>query len=299
MVNFNKLYNSFTNIGKNNNQKKINEYFKSSNKTTKTRPTIQSSDFYTEQVDAIPTDIYQELSRASGRGRKTDEATSIGLHNSLCSILVKEKLSHKAVGMVRLVGDGGTFCTVVGLCVLPIHRIVDNLEKHNNINESNNSKSNEKNNNGNKENGTTSINSGDRRAIAPTPALATSSLAVIAATATGINKLSSRSNTQTTGVISGRNSGTPPRSLAMAVTTDNDKYSSNYTSSSNTKETTENDGYVLERLLLLELREYINEHIPKSCYVAIIASNRSRRIYEEFGFVHQDMVNQFGMFLKK
>ena len=270
MVNFNKIYNSFTSsIGKNNNQKKINEYFEPSSKTT-TTSTIQASYFYTEQVDSIPTETYQELSRASGRGRKSDEATSIGLHNSLCSILVKEKASHRAVGMVRLVGDGGTFCAVVGLCVMPVHRLVTKIN--------------------NNENG----NASGRKTIVPTlPALVTSSLAVIAATATG-NTLNNHSNTTTSGV-SGANSGTPTTSLATAVTSSNNKPNTSNT----TKKSAEDDEYVLERLLLQELQEYINDNIPATCYVAIIASNRSRRIFEEFGFIHQDMVNQFGMFLKK
>lgn len=172
--------------------------------------------------------------------------------------------------MVRLVGDGGTFCAVVGLCVLPLHHIVGKLEKHNN----------------NNEDGTASNNCS--KTTAPTPALATSSLGVIAAIAAGSN----HGNSST----SGKKSSASATSLATVVTTN--KYSYNYGkhTSNITKKTAEN---MLEKLLLQELREYITVHIPKTCYIIIITSNRSRRVYEEFGFVHQNMVNQFGMFLKK
>ena len=196
-------------------QRKTTEFLKSSSTTTTTTTTtqalIKASDFYTEQVDVIPADIYQELNRASGRCKKSQEATNIGLSNSLCSILVKEKGNQKTVGMVRLVGNGGTFCAVVGLCVLPIFRII--------------------------------IDSGVKNSN---------------------NNNSDESNSKIT------------------------------TNKSNTKEE-----HILERLLLQKLQEYINDNIPNTCYIAIIASKRSKQTYEEFGFVHQKTVNRFGMFLKK
>ena len=179
---------------------------------------LRECDFYTEQVESIPTDIYNELSRQSGRCKKTEEATSIGLNNSLCSIVVKEKESNRVVGMVRLVGDGGTFCAIVGLCVLNIFHNNSDYENGNNNDDDNNN----------------------------------------------FNKDSNSNNNKT-----------------------------------NNDDNTNKKKFILERMLLKKLDEFIDANIPKSCYVTIIASKRSRALYETFGFVRQKMVNRFGMFLKK
>jgi ribosomal protein S18 acetylase RimI-like enzyme len=65
----------------------------------------------------IPVDIYRQLRVGSGLSAKSAEAAEAGLKNTLYSVLVK---SHETpIGMGRLIGDGGTACQVVDVCVLP------------------------------------------------------------------------------------------------------------------------------------------------------------------------------------
>ncbi len=65
----------------------------------------------------IPIDIYRQLRVDCGLSAKSMEAAQAGLRNTLYSVLVK---THETViGMGRLVGDGGTACQVVDICVLP------------------------------------------------------------------------------------------------------------------------------------------------------------------------------------
>ncbi len=65
----------------------------------------------------IPVDIYRETRAACGLSAKSAEAAEAGLKNTLYSVLVK---NHETViGMGRLIGDGGTACQVVDICVLP------------------------------------------------------------------------------------------------------------------------------------------------------------------------------------
>jgi ribosomal protein S18 acetylase RimI-like enzyme len=63
---------------------------------------------------------YQHLRIASGLSAKTDAAALAGLPNTLFAVQV---LADGApVGMGRVVGDGGCFCQVVDIAVLPEHR---------------------------------------------------------------------------------------------------------------------------------------------------------------------------------
>lgn len=65
----------------------------------------------------IPIDVYRETRVACGLSAKSAAAAEAGLKNTLYSVLVK---NHETViGMGRLVGDGGTACQVVDICVLP------------------------------------------------------------------------------------------------------------------------------------------------------------------------------------
>ena len=52
-----------------------------------------------------------------GLSAKLDEACEIGLNNSLYSIMLKE--GEKVIAMGRVIGDGGCFCQVVDICVVP------------------------------------------------------------------------------------------------------------------------------------------------------------------------------------
>ena len=67
--------------------------------------------------DRIPKDLYQDMRVKCGLSPKLDEACEIGLKNSMYSIMVAEQ--GDVVGMGRVVGDGGCFCQVVDICVIP------------------------------------------------------------------------------------------------------------------------------------------------------------------------------------
>lgn len=66
---------------------------------------------------AISVEVYQHLRITSGLSAKSNEAATVGLAKSLFSVLVE--LDGQPVGMGRLIGDGGCFCQIVDICVLP------------------------------------------------------------------------------------------------------------------------------------------------------------------------------------
>ena len=76
--------------------------------------------FSTEFVKSIPLEKYQELRKSNARSKKSAEAVTTGLENSICIAIVKDS-NNNIVGMARLVGDGGLFCAIVNVCVLPNH----------------------------------------------------------------------------------------------------------------------------------------------------------------------------------
>ncbi len=65
----------------------------------------------------IPIKLYQEMRVACGLSAKTDEACEIGLNNSIYSIMITEE--EQTIAMGRIIGDGGCFCQVVDICVIP------------------------------------------------------------------------------------------------------------------------------------------------------------------------------------
>lgn len=65
----------------------------------------------------LPPEVYRHLRVISGLSVKSLEAAEIGLANSLYTILLQR--GEQAVGMGRLIGDGGCFCQVVDICVHP------------------------------------------------------------------------------------------------------------------------------------------------------------------------------------
>ena len=65
----------------------------------------------------IPIEIYRELRTKSGLSGKDIEAATKGLQNSVYSVMIKK--GETIVGMGRIIGDGGCFCQVVDICVLP------------------------------------------------------------------------------------------------------------------------------------------------------------------------------------
>ncbi len=63
---------------------------------------------------------YVRLRREAGLGLKSVDAAAKGLPNSLFSITVVHE--GEAVGMGRVIGDGGCFFEVVDMAVVPEHR---------------------------------------------------------------------------------------------------------------------------------------------------------------------------------
>ena len=63
---------------------------------------------------------YVRLRREAGLGLKSVDAAAKGLPNSLFSITVVHE--GEAVGMGRVIGDGGCFFEVVDIAVVPEHR---------------------------------------------------------------------------------------------------------------------------------------------------------------------------------
>lgn len=68
----------------------------------------------------IPIEIYQRLRIDCGLSSKTYEAGQIGLKNSIHSIMIE--FENEIIGMGRIIGDGGCFCQIVDICILPQHQ---------------------------------------------------------------------------------------------------------------------------------------------------------------------------------
>lgn len=63
---------------------------------------------------------YRELRRLSGLSPKTEEAAVAGLPNTRFAVVLEH--DGKAVGMGRIVGDGGTAFQITDIAVLPEHQ---------------------------------------------------------------------------------------------------------------------------------------------------------------------------------
>jgi len=63
---------------------------------------------------------YRALRRLSGLSEKTEAAAAIGLPQTRFAVVVD--LDGEAVGMGRVIGDGGTAFQVVDIAVLPAHQ---------------------------------------------------------------------------------------------------------------------------------------------------------------------------------
>ena len=63
---------------------------------------------------------YIRIRLAAGLSRKTEEAATVGLKNSLFGVTVFYQ--NEPVGIGRVVGDGGCFFQIVDVAVLPDHR---------------------------------------------------------------------------------------------------------------------------------------------------------------------------------
>jgi GNAT superfamily N-acetyltransferase len=75
---------------------------------------------YTLHAQTPEIATYRHLRSAAGLSPKTEAAARIGLANGLYSVMVFD--GERAVGMGRVIGDGGCFFQVVDIAVLPEHQ---------------------------------------------------------------------------------------------------------------------------------------------------------------------------------
>jgi ribosomal protein S18 acetylase RimI-like enzyme len=71
-----------------------------------------------EQIPGV--NEYIELRLQAGLSRKSEEAAARGLPNSIYCVLVHA--DGAAVGMGRIIGDGGCFYQITDMAVLPAHQ---------------------------------------------------------------------------------------------------------------------------------------------------------------------------------
>ncbi|MFB8413953.1 GNAT family N-acetyltransferase [Streptomyces albidoflavus] len=79
-----------------------------------------NSDPYSLRVGPPSVDTYLRLRVVSGLSAKTREAAEAGLPNTWHGVTVL--CGDEAVGMGRVIGDGGCFFQVVDICVRPEHQ---------------------------------------------------------------------------------------------------------------------------------------------------------------------------------
>lgn len=75
---------------------------------------------YTLRLETPDADTYRRLRTGAGLSAKTAEAAARGLPNSLFAVQVVH--DGAAIGMGRVIGDGGCFYQVVDIAVLPAHQ---------------------------------------------------------------------------------------------------------------------------------------------------------------------------------
>lgn len=75
---------------------------------------------YTTRLAIPSVSTYQHLRVASGLSAKTADAAAKGLPNSLFAVQILH--GDEIVGMGRIIGDGGCFCQVTDIAVLPAHQ---------------------------------------------------------------------------------------------------------------------------------------------------------------------------------
>lgn len=63
---------------------------------------------------------HRDLRRLSGLSEKTEEASVRGLRGTLFAVVIEHE--GQAIGMGRVIGDGGTAYQIVDIAVLPAHQ---------------------------------------------------------------------------------------------------------------------------------------------------------------------------------
>jgi GNAT superfamily N-acetyltransferase len=71
-----------------------------------------------EEIPSI--EDYINIRLKAGLSKKSEEAASLGLPNSLYSVVVYDKT--QPIGIGRIIGDGGCFFEVTDMAVLPEHQ---------------------------------------------------------------------------------------------------------------------------------------------------------------------------------
>jgi ribosomal protein S18 acetylase RimI-like enzyme len=65
----------------------------------------------------LPVDVYREMRKVCGLSPKSEQAAKIGLKNSLYTVMIENH--ERVLAMGRVIGDGGTACQLVDICVHP------------------------------------------------------------------------------------------------------------------------------------------------------------------------------------
>jgi len=74
-----------------------------------------------ELIEAVPSsEDYRRLRVAAGLSPKSAEAAAAGLPNTCFAVVIRK--DGKAIGMGRVIGDGGLFFQVVDIAVEPEHQ---------------------------------------------------------------------------------------------------------------------------------------------------------------------------------
>lgn len=72
-------------------------------------------------IERVPTiDEYRDLRRLAGLSQKSEEAAAAGLPNTRYAVVIER--DGIAIGMGRVIGDGGTAFQVTDIAVLPEHQ---------------------------------------------------------------------------------------------------------------------------------------------------------------------------------
>lgn len=72
-------------------------------------------------IERVPTiDEYRDLRRLAGLSQKSEEAAAAGLPNTRYAVVIER--DGVAIGMGRVIGDGGTAFQVTDIAVLPEHQ---------------------------------------------------------------------------------------------------------------------------------------------------------------------------------
>ena len=75
---------------------------------------------YEVSLDIPTVEDYIGIRTAAGLSRKSIEAATVGLSNTLCGVVVSH--DGQPVGIGRVIGDGGCFFEIVDIAVMPEHQ---------------------------------------------------------------------------------------------------------------------------------------------------------------------------------